>query len=104
MRTGRKHIILVKANTPPTVEIDTEAGAAYVRFKRAKIARTLRHSSRWPIVTIDLNARGEVVGVEFVGVRRFTLGYLLHRVPLKAPPEAVDRANYVSAEDHRVAA
>ena len=104
MRTGRKHIILVKANTPPTVEIDTEAGAAYVRFKRAKIARTLRHSSRWPIVTIDLNARGEVVGVEFVGVRRFNLGYLLRRVPLKAPPEAVDRANYVSAQAHRVAA
>ncbi len=88
MRTGRKHIILVKANTPPTVEIDTEAGAAYVRFKRAKIARTLRHSSRWPIVTIDLNARGEVVGVEFVGVRRFNLGYLLRRVPLKAPTKA----------------
>jgi len=104
MKTERKHIILVKTNTPPTVEIDTEARAAYIRFKRAKIAKTLRHGSKWPIVTIDLNARGEVVGVEFVGVRRFNLGYLLRRVSLKAPPEAVDRANSVSAEAHRIAA
>jgi uncharacterized protein YuzE len=104
MKTERKNIILVKSNTPPTVEIDTEARATYVRFKRAKVARTLRHGSKWPIVSMDLDAHGEIVGVEFVGVRKFNLDYLLKRVPLKAPPTAIDRANYVSAEAYRIAA
>jgi len=104
MKTELKNIIVVKTKTAPTVEIDTEARAAYVRFKRAKIARTLRYGPKWPIVTLDLDARGELVGVEFVGVRKFNLGYLLRRVPLKAPPAAIHRANYVSAEPHRIAA
>jgi uncharacterized protein YuzE len=73
----------VNITTAPTVEIDTEAGSAYVRFKRAKIARTLRHGSRWPIVTIDLDAHGQLVGLEFVGVKEFNLAYLLRRVRLK---------------------
>jgi uncharacterized protein YuzE len=86
------------------VEIDTEASAAYVRFKRAKVARTLRHDSKWPIVTLDLDARGEVVGVEFIGVKKFNLGYLLKCIPLKAPPQSIARAAYVSAEVHTTAA
>jgi uncharacterized protein YuzE len=94
----------VNITTAPTVQIDTEAGSAYVRFKRAKIARTLRHGSRWPIVTIDLDAHGQLVGLEFVGVKKFNLGYLLRRVRLKAPSAAVGRANYISAEAHQIAA
>jgi uncharacterized protein YuzE len=104
MKSDRTQIIIVKCKRPPTVEIDTEASAAYVRFKRTKIARTLRQGSKWPIVTVDLDAQGEVVGVEFVGVRKFNLGYLLKQVPLKAPSHAIDRASYVSAEVHQVAA
>ncbi len=104
MKAAQTNIIAVKCKTPPTVEIDTEASAAYVRFKRTRIARTLRHSAKWPIVTIDLDSSGEVVGVEFVGVKKFNLGYLLKQAPLKAPSRAVDRANYVSAELNAVAA
>jgi uncharacterized protein YuzE len=103
MKTNRNNGRLANPTRPPTVEIDTEAGSAYVRFKKAKIARTLRHANRWPITTIDLDARGEIVGIEFVGVRKFNLGYLLKRIRLKATPEAVDRANYVSAEAHQIA-
>lgn len=104
MKTRHTNIIVVECKTPPTVEIDTEASAAYVRFTRGKVARTLRQSTKWPIVTIDLDARGQVVGVEFVGVKKFNLGYLLRQVPLKAPSHAIDDANYVSAEVHQVAA
>ena len=104
MKRNPSEIIIVKCKTPPTVEIDTEASAAYVRFKRTKIARTLRHGAKWPIVTVDLDVHGEVVGIEFVGVKKFNLGYLLKQVPLKAPSGAIDRANYVSAEAHEIAA
>jgi uncharacterized protein YuzE len=104
MKTDHTDIIVVKCKTRPTVEIDTEAAAAYVRFKRAKVARTLRHGAKWPMVTIDLDAKGHVVGLEFVGVKKFNLGYLLKQVALKAPSGAIDRANYVSAEAHLAAA
>ena len=86
------------------MEIDTEAAAAYVRFKNAKVARTVRHGSKWPIVTIDLDAHGEVIGVEFVGVRRFALACLLKHVPLKASARAIARASDVSAEPDKVTA
>jgi uncharacterized protein YuzE len=104
MKTNHTDIIMVKCKTPPTVEIDTEASAAHVRFKRARIARTLRHGAKWPIITIDVDACGQVVGLEFVGVKKFNLGYLLKQAALKAPSGAIDRANYVSAEAHLTAA
>ena len=104
MKTEHTDLIVVKCKTPPRVELDTEASAVYVRFTRARIARTLRHGMKWPIVTIDVDARGHVVGVEFVGVRKFNLGYLLKQMPLKAPSRVINGASCVSAEVHRVAA
>src|SRR5438067_11704979 len=98
MKNRHTDILLVRSTARPTVEIDTEASAAYVRFKRTKVAKTFRHGSKWPIVTIDLDAHGDVVGVEFVGVKKFNLGYLLHGVPVKASVRAIARATYVSAE------
>jgi len=104
MKARHTEILLVRSRTAPTVGIDTEASAAYVRFKQAKVARTVRHSSKWPIVTLDLDARGDVVGVEFVGVKKFNLGYLLKRVPLRASLQTIARASYVSAEIRSVGA
>ncbi len=104
MKTHHTEIIVVKCKTPPTVEIDTEASAAYVRFKRARVARTERHRVKWPIVTLDFDSHGEVIGIEFVGVKKFNLGWLLKQVPLKASSRAIDKANYVSAEANGVAA
>ncbi len=104
MKTRHTEVLVVRSKAPPTVEIDTEASAAYVRFKHSKIVRTLRHDSKWPVVTLDLDARGEVVGVEFVGVKQFNLGYLLKRAPLKTSAHTISAARYVSAEVHGKAA
>ena len=98
MKSDHSEAWVVKSHSPPTVEIDTEVAAAYVRFKRARVAKTRRHSSKWPIITIDLDAQGDVVGVEFVGVKRFDLSYLLKQVALKAPQRTLARTSYVSAE------
>ena len=104
MKTRHTDILVVRSKTPPTVEIDTEASAAYVRFKQAKVARTVRHGAKWPIVTFDLDARGEVVGIEFVGVKKFNLGYLLQRLPMKASQRTIARTTYVSADVHSAVA
>lgn len=104
MKTKKRHteIFVVRSKMPPTVEIDTEASAAYVRFKRARVARTLRQDSKWPIITIDLDAQGQVIGLEFVGVKKFNLAYLLQGIPIKASPQTLSRASYISAETNHV--
>ena len=97
MKKTDKHVLMVESRTPPTVEIDTEAAAVYVRFKKAKVAKTLRHRSKWPLVTIDLDGDGNVIGVEFVGVKKFNVNYLMKTIPVKAPPASVlGRAQYVA--------
>lgn len=98
MKTEHTEIIAVKSKMPPTVEIDTQASAAYVRFKRAHVVKTTRHHLKWPIITFDFDQRGEVVGIEFVGVKKFNLGWLLQQVPLKTSPGTIPEANYISAE------
>ena len=60
-------ILVVRSKACPTVEIDTEASAAYVCFKRTKVIGTFRHGLKWPIVTIDLDQRGDVIGVDSWG-------------------------------------
>ena len=97
-KTNNGHAWTVRSAKPPTVEIDTEASAAYVRFKKAKVVRTIRHQSKWPIVTIDLDSHGDVVGVEFVGVKKFNLCYLLELAGIKASGDVVAGASYVSTE------
>jgi uncharacterized protein YuzE len=96
MKKNDGHILLVKSKTHPTVEIDTEASAAYVRFKKRKVAKTLRHPSKWPLVAIDLDENGDVIGVEFIGVKKYTIGYLLRQVPIKAPPAVLGKTEYVA--------
>ena len=98
MKINYTESLVMRSKRSPTVEIDTEVSAAYVRFKRGRVARTVRHPAKWPIVTFDLDARGELVGVEFVGVKRFDLAYLLKQVRIKLPAHTVAHASYVSAE------
>jgi uncharacterized protein YuzE len=98
MKKNDTHVFIVRSRAAPIVEIDTEAGAAYVRFKRARVAKTLRHRSKWPIVTIDLDASGEVIGIEFVGVKKYNLEYLLKRAPIKVPSSMLEKASYVAPE------
>lgn len=70
-----------KLTEAPTVEVDTEAGAAYIRFRKGKVAKTVVQQGGMPLVTIDLDKAGNVLGVEIVGVEEFTLGVLLEKVP-----------------------
>ena len=99
MRTRNK-TILVQSRRPPTVEIDTAAGAAYVRFKRedTRVART-EHIDRpgYPIVTVDYDKGGEPIGVELLGVVEFSIVKLLELAQIKAPNADLNRARYVGA-------
>lgn len=45
----------------PTVEVDTEAGAAYIRFSKGKVHRT-----KMMLVAFDLDRSGKVLGAEIL--------------------------------------
>lgn len=84
MKTERQTFV-VHSSQPPVVELDPEAGAVYVRFKRARVARTVVRPARTMHLAVDLDAQGEVIGVEAVGVDEFRLGRLLRMADVQAP-------------------
>ncbi len=94
-----QHTIVLKAATPPVVELDSEAHAAYIRFSRRKVAYTQPITTDGCIVTVDLDASGNVVGIELVGVVEFGIKPLLKKTGLqkRIPKRLMDKARYVPA-------
>ena len=87
----------VKVTKPciPVVEVDTMAQALYVYFQRGvKIARTVVQS-QWPLVTVDLDKDGGVIGVEACGVNEFTLSPVLDKARVEIPAKLLNAARYV---------
>lgn len=73
----KRHVITLNRNTPPAVELDSAAMAAYIRFSRRKVARTEVLDSRKSTVTVDYDSAGDVIGIELIGVKEVTLARLL---------------------------
>jgi uncharacterized protein YuzE len=91
-------IIRITSTTPPVVEIDSQSHAAYVRFKTTKVVRTQPVEKAGAPVTIDFDARGEVVGIELIGVVEFSVKWLLRQAPVTmVHPEVLENPRYVPA-------
>ena len=88
----------VRSPRPPTVEVDSEAGAFYVRFKRAKVAQTLVRSTKHVHIAVDLDERGEVVGVESVGCREMSIAQILKKADVETRGVDFSRARIVPAD------
>lgn len=67
------NLIQVSAKNPPVITLDSETKAVYIKFSKNKIVKTLDDSANGAIITIDLDAKNNVVGVELIGVKRFTI-------------------------------
>ncbi|EIQ00714.1 Protein of unknown function (DUF2283) [Opitutaceae bacterium TAV1] len=59
-----RHPLAVSRKHAPVVEFDRETGGVYVRFKRASVARTIDRSTSALTLTVDLDACGDVIGIE----------------------------------------
>ena len=95
-----QHVITLKSKAAAVVELDSAAMAAYVRFSRRKVARTQVLDSRKSTVTVDFDAGGEVIGIELVGVKEFTLSRLLEASGIELKPHRVNtvrEARYIRA-------
>ena len=82
---------------PPSVEVDTEAAAVYVRFKRAKVARTIARPAANMHLAVDIDKNGEVIGVEAVGIREVQIGRILKMAAVSAPNVDFAEARYIPA-------
>ena len=49
------------------ITIDPQYGCLYLQVSSEKVAKTVEHS---PSVNIDLDKKGALVGIEFVGVKQ----------------------------------
>ena len=92
------HGFVIPITEPPIVEIDTEAAAAYVRLREATVVRTEPFGSEHGMVMLDFDAEGNVVGIEFVGYREFSIRELIKLLPVQTTEAILDRTRYVSAE------
>ena len=90
----------------PVVELDTEAQAAYVRFRDGQVARTKRVETdanaglrETVVVTIDLDADDNILGLELIGVKDFTVQSLLQKAHLEhaVPSKILERTKYLAA-------
>ena len=88
---------MIEVTNPPVVELDSEAHAAYVRFSRKKVVTTKSLTMEECIITLDLDADQNPVGVELIGVDEFGIFPLLKMAGLKLPDGMADRARYVPA-------
>ena len=86
---------VVESSQPPVVEIDSRTRAAYIRFKKAKVARTVSPETSGAIVAVDLDRNDNVIGVELIGVREFSLTVLLRKLPFLRAKVPIARARYV---------
>ena len=91
------HGFIIPITEPPTVEIDTEATAAYIRLKDTKITRTEPYAAGQGLVMLDFDLVGEVVGIEVVGQQEFSIRELIKLIPVRTNESILDRTRYVSA-------
>lgn len=67
------NMIQVKSKMVPVVELDPETHAVYIRFSNCKVVKTIDDSIGRSIVTIDIDSKGNVVGVELIGIKKFSI-------------------------------
>lgn len=67
------NIIQVVSKNAPVITIDPFTQAIYIKFSSNKIVKTLDETRGASIVNFDLDAKNDVVGVELIGVRQFSI-------------------------------
>src|SRR5216117_2739025 len=78
-----KHMLFVRSSRPPIVEIDSESGGVYVRFSDKAVAKTIERQSDGPIITVDVDRQGEVVGIEGLCFTEFSLSQILRQASVR---------------------
>jgi uncharacterized protein YuzE len=87
--------IIVESPKPPTIEVDWEALAAYIRFRAGKVAQTVPRDGGHCFIAVDLDSKGRVLGVEVVGETQIEIGAILKKAHVSAPNVDFSKVRYV---------
>src|SRR5690242_6665144 len=90
----------VPIEVAPVFEIDTEAPAAYIRISHAPVSRTLVLRDDEILSTMDLDANGNLIGIEVVWPAEFGIEKLLadSRATVVFAHASIEGTRYVSAK------
>ena len=81
----------------PTIEFDHRVDAWYVRFRNTKVARTISEERPGVVAAVDLDSRNQVVGLELIGVREFSIQLLRKISPVDTSKINFEKARFVQA-------
>ena len=75
----------VTTSSPPIVEVDSEVGAYYIRFSKAKVARTHEVPNDELHIAIDFGVKNQVVGIEVIGPIKIEIEKIMKKARVSAP-------------------
>lgn len=91
--------LVVPRVAPQSVEIDPSCHCAYIRFKVAKVHKTITRETAGTIVAVDLDSKGQVIGVELVGVKEFSIVAMRQFLPTPLRNMDFERARFMPANE-----
>ena len=71
--TLKRRVIRVKGHILQHISIDPQHHCLYLQFSGEKIAKTVEHAD---FINIDLDKNGQLVGIEFVGIKKIRLKHI----------------------------
>jgi|SRR3954464_4337185 hypothetical protein len=84
---------------PPTIEFDHSVAAWYIRFGNGKVAKTISEDKPGVIAAIDLDANNQVVGLELIGVKNFSIKWLRKFSPVDISKVDLEQSVFVPASE-----
>jgi uncharacterized protein YuzE len=87
----------IRFKTPSTAakfEFDPGVGAWYIRFRNAKVAKTISEEKPGMVMAMDLDAHGELIGIELLGAKEFSIGQFKKIAPFDTSKVDFDRAKF----------
>jgi hypothetical protein len=95
MRQPNKIRFKIPSSNAPTIEFDQSVGAWYVRFNNSKVSKTVPQNIPGLVAAMDLDSDGEVVGLELIGVREFSISLLKKVAPVDVSRIDFDNARFI---------
>jgi len=97
MKTNDLSHLRVRAKIAPVVEIDPPSRAVYIRFSSAKVHKTIADDRREIIVAVDLDSKGQIIGIELVGVQNISIKVIRQALPTRLQSIDFESATFAPA-------
>jgi uncharacterized protein YuzE len=89
--------LMLKTRAAPVVEIDPACHAVYVRFSSARVHKTLSDNRGAAVLAVDVDAKGQIIGIELVGVQNISIAAIRQALPDQFKAIDFERASFTTA-------